>query len=49
MTERDTIAKRDDQRAAAEAEAAKTFADVKLPESLRDNLELFLDACSGRS
>ncbi|WP_419040073.1 phosphoenolpyruvate carboxylase, partial [Parolsenella catena] len=42
MTERDTIAKRDDQRAAAEAEAAKTFANVKLPESLRDNLELFL-------
>ena len=42
LTERDTIAKRDDQRAAAEAEAAKTFANVKLPESLRDNLELFL-------
>ena len=29
-------------RAAAKAEAAKTFADVKLPESLRDNMELFL-------
>ena len=42
LTERDTIAKRDDQRAVAQAEAAKTFANVKLPESLRDNLELFL-------
>ncbi|WP_410054791.1 phosphoenolpyruvate carboxylase [Olsenella uli] len=29
-------------RAAAQAEAAKTFAGVKLPESLRDNMELFL-------
>ncbi len=29
-------------RAAAQAEAAATFADVDLPQSLRDNLELFL-------
>lgn len=29
-------------RAAAQAEAAQTFAEVELPESLRDNMELFL-------
>lgn len=41
LTERDTTNRRNALRVAEEA-AAKTFAGVDLPESLRDNLELFL-------
>ncbi len=41
LTERDTTNRRNALRV-AEEEAAKTFAGVDLPESLRDNLELFL-------
>lgn len=42
MKQTATLPVRDEGRAAAAAAAAKTFAGVTLPESLRDNMELFL-------
>ena len=42
MTGKDTSSGRDKLRAEASLAAARTFAGVQLPDSLRDNLELFL-------